>query len=613
MIRRQISEIKKEDQKWKPGGIIFDQDAHSLSNLFDHRGRQITFDHLKSVSMGDPDNRRPLCIGTIPRLAESISVLYRVPATRRLKKGKELLGDTDDQMLTYLEIGRRMSIDNVWQIVDARRNLLRQCALTFVESDAHESVQARVFSPFDLFRMPTPSAADVIDEDQAIALQIREGNQDKDSIFQLWQREDDGWHMWIVDGAGALAGEQPYGEDGKPPFDELPIVMVYDTLPAGLAYLPIPESRLDFALSINALANDLAYLTKLEAHTVKVLITDDLAGVPTETGPDKLFMLPTGSDLKTLAHSPQIAAVIATVANELSMLALSESLPADYFSSTRQVHTGPALKTAERDLDARRQRQAPLAVEDERRAFRKIRSIHNAFASDWGMDRLDEDLSLVASFGRQWQPTDAKELQEVWFKDLAVGAGSMIGYIQERFNCDRAQAIDMFDQVQEDRAAYPVSQQQNPGALTDGPTPALGDGGAQKISGAFNPDLATSTEGASITDAVVTQAGPEAGGEDETVNATFEQVGLGVAPETPAANQALSGAQLAAVAAMKLAVATKQEPRATAVETLVNFYGVDREVAEKVIGEIGRTFFVEAQPAPRPFGGGGGGAFGVDV
>lgn len=598
MIRRTISEIKNEDEKWKPGGEVFNRDAHSLANLFDHRGRALTYQHLKDVQMGDPDNLRPLCIGTIPRLTESLSVLYRVPATRRLKRGKDILADDDPQTEIYTEIVRRMSLDNVWQIVDAKRNLLRQCALVFVESTAHQSVQSRVFAPFEMYRYPTAAAADVIDEDEAIIFQIRAGASPADNIYQLWQHEPSGWRLWIVDEAGTLHGEQPYGESGIPPFAELPIVMVYDTLPAGLAYLPIPESRLDFALNINALANDLAYLVKLEAHTAKLIITDDKAGAPTEVGPNKVHILPQGSDMRNLAHSPQIEAVVSTITNELAMLALGEALPADYFSADRKIHTGPALKTAERDLEARRQRQAPLAVETERRAFKKIRAVHNAFAEEWDTEPLDERLTLVASFGRQWQPTDARELQEVSFKDLAIGATSMIAYLQERFNVDRPTAIDMFGQIQGDRAAYPVAQQQNPGALTEGPTPALGEGGAQKVPGAFNSDLATSTEGASITDAVIV----EGGGEEVPIDATFERVETtGEAPATPAANQALNGAQLTAVAAMKLAVATKQEPRETAVSTLVHFYGVDRKVAEEVMGEIGKSFYVEP-PAPS-FGG----------
>jgi hypothetical protein len=500
--RRTPKEIRVEDKKWKPSDE-FDDDSMKLSALLENRGRKITYDHLAAVKMGDKENLHPLCVGVIPRLAESLSVLYRVPATRRLKRKHDTLADKDPQAETFKDLSQRMTIDNVWQTVDARRNLLCQCALVFVESEAHQSVQSRVFSPHEIFRYPTPGAADVIEQDEHIALQIRDGIHDSDKIYQLWQHEDDDtWKMWIVTEGGDLVGEQPYGDDGTVPFGtELPILMVYDRLPAGAAYLSIPESRLDFALNINALVNDLLYLVKLEAHTVKVMITDDQTRAPTEVGPDKLITIPEGGDVKTLGHQPQIDGVNDTIEGVLAKLCLSDSLPADYFSANRKIHTGPALKTAERDLEARRQRQAPIAIETERRAFRKIRAIHNVYAEDWGQDRIDEDLTLAASFGRQWQPVDAKELQEVFFKDLAVGAASIIMYLQERYNLDRPAAIDLYDQIQADRKAYPVEQQQNPAALVEGTNVAVGPGGAQKTPGAFNPELETSTEGASVTDA----------------------------------------------------------------------------------------------------------------
>lgn len=509
MKRRTPAEIRKEDNLWKPGGEQFNTDAIKLNALAENRGRQVTYDHLSVVKMGDPENTRPLCVGTIPRLTESLSVLYRVPATRMLKTSAgKVLSDKNAQSKTFAELSRRMMIDNVWQLVDMKRNLLRQCALVFVESHPLESVQARVFAPFDTFRVPTPGAADIADEDEHIAFQIRDGGKPQQRIYQLWQHEDDGsWRMWIVDEAGANYGAQPYGDEGVVPFDQLPILFVYDSLPAGAAYLPLPESRLDFALNINALVNDLAYLVKLEAHTMKVAITADTKSVkPTHVGPDKLTILPEGSDLKLLSHSPQFDGVNKTVDGQLSQLALGESLPADYFARDRKFHTGPALKASERDLESRRQRQVAIAVESERRAFKKYRSIHNVFAEDWGMGELDEDLTLIASFGRQWQPSDPKELQEVHLKNIAVCAGSVLGLIQDIYNVDRQAAIDLYEQFAQDAIDYPPPQ--NPAAMIDGPQPALGEDGAKKTPGAFNPEPATSTDGASIIDAAINASGP---------------------------------------------------------------------------------------------------------
>ena len=598
-----IGAIKAADRKWKPGQ--FDQDAIMLASLSENRGREITRAHLRQVGMGDPSWLRPLCVGTIPRLAESLSVLYRVPATRSLKtRAGDILPDDDEQARTFAEVARRMLLDSVWGLVDLRRNLVRQCVVSFFESHAQESVQARVHWPFEVFRCVTPSAADVIDQDEAIAIQIlHHPSNESESLYQLWQHEEDGsWRCWIVNGAGAQTGVQPYGEEGRPPFDGLPMVLVTDTLAAGAAWLPIPESRLDFALNVNGLANDLAFIVKHQAHAIRVLTSPDPGGVPppTEDGPDRLQILPNGSDMKVLTQNPQISAINETIENELSQLCLSESLPADYFKKDRAVHTGPALKIAERDLESRRQRQAPLAVEAERRAFRKIRAIHNAYAGGWGVGRLNEGLELVASFSRQWQPTDPRELQEVYFKDLAIGATSMVRYIQDRYNVDRTDAVDIYTQVQAERVQYPVLNAQNPGAMVGdvGPLPALGEGGAtDKVAGAFNPDVASSVEGASVTDAVLNSG--------EAVPAASPPSGApsGEAP-APAATPGSSAATLEvgkanAAVDIVVKVAKRELEREAGIGMLQVLFSLSPQEAERVMGAVGRAFFAE-ESAPMP-------------
>jgi len=503
MVRISIADLRAEDIRWKPGGATFNSDSLKLAQLSEHRGRKVTYDFLAEVKMGDPDNRSPIVVGAIPRLQECLSVLYRVPASRRLRRGAELLADDDPESETFTELARRACLDNVWQLVDAKRNLHRQALISFVESASRRAVQARIVEPHSLFRRPTPSAADTVEEDEALALLILDDIEPTLQRWQLYQHDDDGtWRCWVVDGSSALAGPQPYGEEGIIPFAEVPLLLVYDDLPAGRAWLPIPESRLDFTLNVSALANDLAYLVKMEAHTIKAIITANPRTAPKKLGPDQLAVLEEGSDIKALATSPHIADSAKTIESMLAMLAIAESLPPDYFSANRAMHTGPALKVAERDLEARRQRQQPLALEDERRAFQKMRAIHNYFARGWGVRPLGEDLSLSVSFSRQWQPTDTKELQQAAMNDLAIGAMSMIGYLMERYNCDRAAAIEIYEEVQADRDAYPVKDQQNPAALIDGTNPSLGTGAAAKTPGAFNPDLATSTDGASVVDAV---------------------------------------------------------------------------------------------------------------
>ena len=115
---------------------------------------------------------------------------------------------------------------------------------------------------------------------------------------------------------------------------------------------------------------------------------------------------------------------------------------------------------------------------------------------------MPEDMELRVTASSVWKPHDMKELQEVFFKDIAVGAESLITYLMAKSGLTRQQAIEKWQRIEYDREAFPVKQQQNPESLVDGgPHAATGAGGAQKVPGAFNPEIETSTEGASIVEA----------------------------------------------------------------------------------------------------------------
>jgi len=178
-------------------------------------------------------------------------------------------------------------------------------------------------------------------------------------------------------------------------------------------------------------------------------------------------------------------------------------LPGDMFKEDKSVTTGTALKVKERSLSRRRKRQVPMVAPNEERAFKKLVTVHNEYAESWGLPLLPVDATMKATPADTWQPVDPKELQEVYFKDISVGAESLISYMQAKSGCTRTQAIEKFERVQRDRETYAVLLQQNPESIIDGgPHAATGAGGAQKVKGAFNPEIETATEGASVTDAV---------------------------------------------------------------------------------------------------------------
>lgn len=70
---------------------------------------------------------------------------------------------------------------------------------------------------------------------------------------------------------------------------------------------------------------------------------------------------------------------------------------------------------------------------------------------------------------------------------------------------------------------------------------------------------------------------------------------------------ALNGAQVIAAQQIVTAVATRQLPRKSAVEMLINFFTLPRKAAEDILGDVGKTFFVEVTSGngPGPAGPGG--------
>jgi len=505
MMFYDIARLIEIDRQHKPGGRQYDDTAVKLQQLYDDCAQQLILAHLKLLQVGNPANTTPLGVSVLKRIVDAQSVVYRTPPTRRLVVDGVELEDSRPAAMDAAEVFESMYYDLAWALIDRARNLHRQVAVVLQESPAHGCVQLRQFEPYNVRRHPNPMAPDLLSEDYAVAFQTRVScgeEAEEGDHYQLWIRDDGGWNVAAVDGTGTLLPTQPYPDRRSPFGATLPAVMVYDEPPRGRAWLPHSEARVAYALNIDAIVNDLMYLVKQEAHTTIAVATDDQRGLPTETGPGKIWRLPEGSSASTLATNPKISESGALLDQVLRLWATAESLPGDTFDPKRQVHTGAALKVQERPLEARRQRQVPMVCVDERRLYDALRVVHNTFASAMGAPPLPA-ATLRVTAGRAWQPVDPGELQGVAFKDIAIGAASVIDYRQERYGETRAQAIRAHERVQRDRELYPVQDQQNPGALVDGgPHAATGEGGAQKVDGAFNPELATSTDGASLTDAV---------------------------------------------------------------------------------------------------------------
>lgn len=519
-VRLTPAQIAKIDAEWKWSvDARFTEDALRLGALFEDRGRETIRAHLRSIGMGDKHNGDPIQVGTMQRLMESISVIYQQPASRTLVYDEEPARPDSAEMRAFRAMARRMLLNQVWSQVDRRRNLFRQCVVLFAESLSHRTVTSRLYEPYNVIRAPSAGAADMLDEDDAIAFCIRWHEREEERWWQLWQHEDDDtWRCWNVTSDGKMLPRQPYDDAGAPPFDGLPAVMVTDEILMGRAWLPIPQVRLSLALNIAAVANDVQLLVKHEGHTQTVVKTSDPGAVPDRVGADQTWKVPVDADVLKLATSPKIEEAGQTTERWLAMLALSESLPVDAFSRNRQVLTGASLMAAERDLERRRIRTTPLAAAEEALAFRKYGAIWNYYAREFDAVPVDVDADLYCSFAQPTAYQDIAQAQQVSMRELALGTESMIGHfaMMRRLGPDEARVE--WQRVQAERLEFPtpsaageiiaeriqsqaqnVAPGQNPAAMVEGPhVPGVSN---EKIHGALNHEPATSTDGASVVDA----------------------------------------------------------------------------------------------------------------
>ena len=493
--------LVRRDQDNKPGGDLYDEQQIDLHKIYENRGQDVIRRHLRTLGVGDPDNQKPLDVAALRRIVAEQSVVYSTPPSRRLVVDDLELPDADPRQIALSEVYERSLVDLHMQTMDELRNLFRNVAVVLHDDQVNGHPALRVFEPYNIRRDINVRHASDIQQDQAVAFCLRNHHQAEGQLYELWINQGMGeWLAFVVDGTGAKIGAQPFGESGLSPYG-LPAVMVYDEAPRGRAWLPFNQNRLSFCLNAAALANDVSLLIKQEAHTTIAISTNDPRGTPTIIGPGTTWTIPEDATVNAISTNPKISESADVLDRTLRFWSVMESLPSDTFDSSKAPVTGTALKVKERPLARRRRMQLPMLGQFEQQLYAMISRIQNF--GGWFDQFLPTDAELAATPAETWQPNDPKEHQETAFKDIAVGADSLIRYIMRRDGLDRRSAIRVFNEVQSDRAQFPVASQQNPAAISDGGAhAATGRNGAQKVPGAFNPEIETSTEGASTVDAV---------------------------------------------------------------------------------------------------------------
>jgi len=358
----------------------------------------------------------------------------------------------------------------------------------------------RIFEPYNVLREPDPSAGDMIENDRQFALCLAKTGQVE--TWEHWKRDGQTWRVQIVQTQGEreeLSSDQPFGSTALvSPYPVLPVQVVYDELPQGRAWLPPRASRIANQRAVNAIANDLWSLITHQAHSREVLKVDDPASAPTVTGHGGMYKLEPNDSYEMVTPNPKIKEC-QEVLDYLAMLwLLGEDMPLSDFDKSTQVLTGAALLVQERALNARREGQVPLALEDERLAWRKLRAVHNLHtranaSGTWDLPALAEDTELEVEIAEVTQPIDAAQLQNAMFRDIAGGAASIIDYIQARDSVSRKIAIETYERVKEDMTAYP------PGQLDQGGGPQAASVGEETEDDAEEPETPPEHEGVAET------------------------------------------------------------------------------------------------------------------
>lgn len=498
-----IQEILENDRRLRPQTNHV-QLADQIGALFDDQASSLTIQHLKQMGAGNPkiaSTNVPIVAGLLSRVIDTLAVLYTTPATRLLR------GATDEEQEQWDEVQDISAYDDAWTAIEVATALWEQCVVVASEDRDHGCARFQVFGPHRVFRSGGSGGASLFDVDHLVlhthgptliggALPAASNMDDDPHRFEVWSFDQDSerYLFSVWNSSGQIGETEDLG------YERLPALLIQSRY-SNQAWLPIRESRRNFALSVNALLNDIAFLVSMEAHT-HLALTSDSGSPPTVAGPGHVTQLASDEKIEAIHTSPKIAESIEALEALIQSWASSESIPVESLLRKRGDMTGDAILASERDLEARRIKRRASAVRNERLAFEIFARVHNAISSQI----IPDDLPLTVILGRTWRAKSPQEKQQILYREMAAGLASSIDYVQQMHGVSRREAIEIYHQTQLDRTQYPLQSAQSPGSIIgdDGPRAALGDGSASDSTrGVFRADVETMTEGASVTEAAM--------------------------------------------------------------------------------------------------------------
>lgn len=588
---RDIQSLLKLDQQLK--GADFDREVDVLWSLYRNTARDHMRKRLKELRLGIANDPNPPQVSVLRPIIDKLAVAYQAAPTRWLVGADgERLAEDDAKHEAQRRAYAASKMDLALRSMDQKRALAEQSVVRLYGTDRTQHVEPRVFLPCFVHREPDAAVGSSLDYDRRFALCIYAGNRSdkpEDKVYEYWDRTSTGaWRMAVVNGSGAVI-DSPYGLDGVS-FDELPAQIFYADAPDGAPWLMPQQSRITFAENVNALFAELVLLVKSQAHSQQVITGVDPNTVPKERGPDVTiaFSEPDANVIDTTPN-PRIREALDVVQHAIRMGLVSEDLPTDLLNETQAVLTGAAARQKFRGLIERREKLAAMAGEDERQLWRRYVSVHNAYASSWGVESLPTDLDLEVELADLNLPDDASVVVEVASRDIALGLASRIDAVMRERKCNRAAAIRVVEQIDRDRKDYP--------------TPIAPDAARAMEAGprtASAPDAVLDANGEDSNESVLDAIGGTAQAGDAVTTPATAPAAAGV----KVSDVTFNGSQITSAIDIIVKVAAKELPRSSGVAMLVSFLRLPPDEAESVMGEVGTSFFAEPPEPPAPaFGG----------
>lgn len=449
------------------------QEWSRLDRIYRDNDRGDTVEVLRTLGQGILGNTRPVTVQLLRRIVDRRAGLYHRAPSRFLldDQGERLPDDHPDHKAMEAAL-KASQYDLFWREVDVTLALLFQCVIRFYPSDKEGRVVPRLFAPHNVFREPDDTIPNSLDHDRRFALKLS-GN-----TYEYFQRTPGGdWEVAYVNEDGVPLEGQPFEETGGlVPYD-LPAMILYDRYPAGQPWLEPSASRAAFHDMINAMANDQWAITRDEAHSLKIVQTDNTSMVPKETGPGLIWVLPKDAEADVLSNQPKLRESLETLESMVRLQAISEDLPASEFDKSKQIVTGAARKIEEGPLRARRDARRALAEQDEKKAYGRYVQVHNYHSTQW-MDATQlADHGLDIEYAPMSNPLDAKEVQEANANGMEQGTRSRVDAVMAEHDVGRPEAIRIIRRVDKDMEDFPPPKKpapQIPGA-PDGENPPEAD------------------------------------------------------------------------------------------------------------------------------------------